>query len=88
MVVPRPQPFRYNLLKWRGLYFTEYNCFELANVRHRNLFYDKLSAILFYVSRGEGNQIGFNVFMLIAAVFIAWGRGKKYPVDLPNRPFK
>lgn len=47
-----------------------------------------LSAILFHILRGEGDQIGFNVFMLIAATFIAWGRGKKYPVDLPNRPFK
>tara|TARA_R110002020_G_scaffold6228_1_gene26045 strand:- start:189 stop:584 length:396 start_codon:yes stop_codon:yes gene_type:complete len=37
-----------------------------------------LSAILFHVLRGEGDQIGFNVFMLIAAGFIAWGRGKKY----------
>ncbi|WP_439488511.1 reverse transcriptase domain-containing protein [Algoriphagus sp.] len=45
MVVPRPQPFRYNLLKWRGLYFTEYNCFELANVRHRNLFYGKIDLL-------------------------------------------
>ncbi|MDR7128696.1 putative membrane protein [Algoriphagus sp. 4150] len=46
------------------------------------------SAILFHVLRGEGNQIGFNVFILISAVFIAWGRGKKDPTDLPNPPFK
>ena len=37
-----------------------------------------LSAILFHVLRGEGDQIGFNVFMLISAAFIAWGRGKQY----------
>ncbi|WP_339875651.1 DoxX family protein [uncultured Algoriphagus sp.] len=37
-----------------------------------------ISAILFHVLRGEGDQIGFNVFILISAAFIAWGRGKKY----------
>jgi hypothetical protein len=45
MVVPRPEKFRYNLFKWRGLYFTEYNCFELANVRHRNLFYGRIDML-------------------------------------------
>lgn len=47
-----------------------------------------ISAMVFHVLRGEGDQIGFNVFMLIAAAFIAWGRGKKYPTQLTNRPFK
>lgn len=47
-----------------------------------------LSAILFHVLREEGDQIGFNVFILICAAFVAWGRGKKYPVNLGNRPFK
>lgn len=37
-----------------------------------------ISAILFHVLRGEGDQIGFNVFILFSAAFIAWGRGKKY----------
>ncbi|WP_057937252.1 DoxX family protein [Algoriphagus resistens] len=46
------------------------------------------SAILFHVLRGEGDQIGFTVFMLIAATFVAWGRGKKYPTELPHHPFK
>tara|TARA_R110002020_G_scaffold110253_2_gene254733 strand:+ start:2148 stop:2717 length:570 start_codon:yes stop_codon:yes gene_type:complete len=47
-----------------------------------------LSAILFHVLRGEGDQIGFNVFIFICAAFVVWGRGKKYPIELANRPFK
>lgn len=36
-----------------------------------------LSAILFHIFRGESDQIGFNVFLFMAAVFIVWGRRKK-----------
>jgi hypothetical protein len=35
-----------------------------------------LSACIFHISRGEGSVIGFNIFILLAAVFIAWGRKK------------
>jgi hypothetical protein len=33
-----------------------------------------IAAMIFHISRGEASLIGFNVFMLIAAAFIAWGR--------------
>ncbi len=33
-----------------------------------------ISAIVFHVSRGEVSQIGFNIFVALMAVFIAWGR--------------
>jgi uncharacterized membrane protein YphA (DoxX/SURF4 family) len=36
-----------------------------------------LSACVFHISRGEGSQIGFNIFVALAASFIAWGRTKK-----------
>lgn len=36
-----------------------------------------ICASAFHIMRGEGSQIGFNLFMLACAVFIAWGR-KKY----------
>jgi hypothetical protein len=36
-----------------------------------------LSAIIFHVSRGEASVIGFNVFLFIVALFIAWGRWRK-----------
>ena len=33
-----------------------------------------ISAIVFHISRNEASQIGINIFALVAAVFIAWGR--------------
>jgi len=33
-----------------------------------------IAASIFHVSRGEGSQIGFNMFVLVCAIFIAWGR--------------
>lgn len=39
-----------------------------------------LLAAIFHGSRGEFEAIGFNVFMLAIALFIAWGRSKKAPI--------
>lgn len=39
-----------------------------------------VAASVFHIMRGEGNQIGFNIFILVSAVFIAWGREKKAPL--------
>jgi putative oxidoreductase len=36
-----------------------------------------VAAIVFHVSRGEASQIGFNVFVLLMAGFIAWVRSRK-----------
>ena len=36
-----------------------------------------LAASIFHISRGEASQIGFNIFVAITSVFIAWGRQKK-----------
>ncbi len=33
-----------------------------------------IAAIIFHVSRGEASLIGLNIFALLAAVFVAWGR--------------
>jgi uncharacterized membrane protein YphA (DoxX/SURF4 family) len=33
-----------------------------------------IAAIIFHISRGEAKDIGFNVFMVLLAVFVAWGR--------------
>lgn len=35
-----------------------------------------ISACVFHISRGEASQIGFNIFVIVAAVFIVWGRKK------------
>lgn len=39
-----------------------------------------IAASVFHIMRGEGSQIGFNIFILVSAVFIAWGRLKKAPI--------
>ena len=36
-----------------------------------------LCAIIFHISRGEVSVIGINVFSIIIAVFIVWGRFRK-----------
>lgn len=33
-----------------------------------------ISATMFHISRGEAKDIGFNIFMLLIAIFVAWGR--------------
>ncbi|MFM2306054.1 MAG: hypothetical protein RLZZ367_723 [Bacteroidota bacterium] len=33
-----------------------------------------IGAVIFHISRGEAKDIGFNIFVLIVAVFIAYGR--------------
>lgn len=37
-------------------------------------------AVLFHITRGEGAQIGPNIFLGSLAGFIAWGRWKKAPI--------
>lgn len=39
-----------------------------------------VSACIFHVMRGEGSEIGFNVFLGILALFVGWARLKKVPV--------
>lgn len=34
-------------------------------------------AIIFHISRGEAKNIGFNIFILLLAVLVAWGRHKE-----------
>lgn len=34
-------------------------------------------ASIFHISRGESKDIGFNIFMLVLAIFVAWGRQEK-----------
>ena len=43
-----------------------------------------IAASIFHIIRGEGNQIGFNIFILFSAVFIAWGRQKIAPIEAKN----
>lgn len=35
-----------------------------------------IAAVIFHIARGEAGDIGFNVFMALIAIFVAWGRQK------------
>jgi len=39
-----------------------------------------ISASIFHISRGEASLIGMNIFFLLLAAFVAWGRSKKAPI--------
>jgi predicted Abi (CAAX) family protease len=38
-------------------------------------------AICFHLLRGEANVISFNIVLMILALFVAWGRWKKVPIE-------
>ena len=44
--VPKPLPYRYDLINWCNLYFTSYYCFELADTFHRSLFRSKIDLLI------------------------------------------
>lgn len=44
-----------------------------------------LAASIFHISRGEASQIGFNIFVAIISLFIAWGRQKKAIIIAKNK---
>lgn len=45
ITVPKPNPYRYDLFEWRGLYFSTYYCYELADVFHRSIFFSMVDVI-------------------------------------------
>jgi hypothetical protein len=44
--VPRPIPYRYDLINWKNLYFTSFYCFELSDSYHRSLFRSKIDLLI------------------------------------------
>ncbi|MBK9334034.1 MAG: hypothetical protein IPM96_16920 [Ignavibacteria bacterium] len=44
--VPKPIPYRYDLINWRNLYFTSFYCFELADTYHRSIFRSKIDLLI------------------------------------------
>jgi len=44
--VPRPAIALYQLFIWKGIYFSPYYCFEIANVLHRSLFKGKIDLLI------------------------------------------
>lgn len=41
MIVPKPLPYRYDLFIWKGVYFSTYYCYELADIYHRYALFGK-----------------------------------------------
>lgn len=44
--VPKPKPYRYDLINWRNIYFTSFYCFELADTFHRSIFRSKIDLLI------------------------------------------
>jgi hypothetical protein len=44
--VPKPTQYVYDLFLWKGIYFTSYYCFELADVIHRSLFKSQIDLLI------------------------------------------
>ena len=44
--VPKPITYEYHLYNWRGLYFTNYYCYELADINHRTLFQGEIDVLV------------------------------------------
>ncbi len=41
-----PDEQYYHLVKWSGITFSTYNCFELSNIQHRSIFRSKLDLLI------------------------------------------
>jgi hypothetical protein len=44
--IPEPFPSEYHIFDWKGINFATFNCFELANIKHRALFRDEVDLIV------------------------------------------
>ncbi|EDM44957.1 hypothetical protein SCB49_02514 [unidentified eubacterium SCB49] len=45
-IIPKTNFVLYNLFKWRGVHFSNYNCYELADIYHRSLFKGKVDILI------------------------------------------
>lgn len=55
MIVPKPLPYRYDLFIWRGVYFSTYYCYELADVFHRYALNGKIDVLFAPVWNSDVN---------------------------------
>jgi len=58
--VPVPPMSFYHLIKWKGIQFTIYNCYELADVVHRSIFRSELD-ILFAIEYNKDTNYFSNI---------------------------
>ena len=43
--IPKPEPSRYYHITWKDIQFSVFNCFELADIRHRALFRSEVDVL-------------------------------------------
>lgn len=53
--ISKNRSFRYDLFKWRGCQFSIYNCYELADIRHRAVFRSELDLLVACVLNKDVN---------------------------------
>lgn len=53
--VPKPIDYEYHLFSWRGLYFTNYYCYELADIKHRAIFQGEIDVLIAPVWNADTN---------------------------------
>ncbi len=58
--IPNPVISFYHLIKWKGIQFTIYNCYELADVVHRSIFRSELD-ILFAIEYNKDTNYFSNI---------------------------
>ena len=44
--LPKKNQYHYDLFIWKGIYFSCYNCFELADIGHRSLFKSRVDLLI------------------------------------------
>jgi len=44
--VPHPYQYVYDLFIWKGIYFSPYYCFELADLKHRSIFKSQIDLLI------------------------------------------
>lgn len=58
---------------------------KLTNLAAYGIIALMTAASVFHISRGEANDIGFNILMALLAAFVAWGRQTKAPIAPKHR---
>lgn len=51
--------------------------FKLTVISAYGLVFLMIGASIFHISRGESSDIGINIFFLLLAIFVIWGRQKQ-----------
>jgi len=58
LFVPKPSIYNYHLFQWKGLYFTTFYCFEIADIHHRSWPLGLVDAIFMPVWNQDVNYYG------------------------------